>query len=233
MSLIERLLTRRATRSGSDDQIVGHVTGITPTMLDSAALAGVLPPGGILPPGGVGGDGAAGGDATGVTDLPVVGRRGRGLDRAETVLHDQVAQKILGYWLQNRHQVLFPLTVNFRSIEPAQRALLARWMAVALLAGHLAAGDHDRLAAREWLASVGADTDTLGMFALALDETPPLHAVLHAVQATPGLAAYAYVVALIALGQRELTSQFFLEYLAARLALPSNVVRSANRRYRR
>ena len=212
------------TRSGQSEMLVSHATGLPAALLDAAvadtATAGTP-----------GHDGPAS-----LPEAPEVaraaGRRGRGLDRADIVIADQIAGKILGFWLQNRHQTLFPLTVNLRTVAPAAARTLARFAAASLLAG--AAGDEgERTHLRDWLEGAGADAPTLAAFTDALADPAALSTLLHEVSASTGLPAYAYVAALVALGQRDVTAQLFLEYLAARLALPTTVVRSANRRYRR
>ncbi len=157
----------------------------------------------------------------------VQGRRDRVLADGPQMVADSLASKVLHGWLQNRHQTLFPLTVNLRSLRPEQGEVLAQWLAVAALATHGMGGS-----AREWLASVGADAPVLAGFDVALASPPPLHAALASV-AHAGLAAYAYVAALIATDPRDPATQPFLDYVAARLALPTTVVRSAVRRYRR
>lgn len=66
----------------------------------------------------------------------------------------------------------------------------------------------------------------------ALASPPALSRVLDEVSAA-NMGAYAYVAALVALGTRDTAGELFLDYLATRLNLPTTVVRSANRRYRR
>ena len=214
MSVLERLLRARSpVRSGQADALTAHATGITPGLLDAAATGDAAPE--IAP------DVAA-----------TAGRRGRGLDRAEDVLKDGLAQKVLGFWLQNRHQTLFSLTVNFRTLDPEAAALLAQWSAAALLAA--APADRDAPgAARSWLAGAGADPAALDAFDAALVSPPSLDALLAAIAAHRSLSATAYVAALVALGQRDPAARFFLEFVAARLGLPSTVIRSANRRFGR
>jgi uncharacterized membrane protein YebE (DUF533 family) len=147
------------------------------------------------------------------------------------VVAESLGAKVLHAWLQNRHQTLYPLAVNFRTIEPGQAALLAQMMAVALLADAPPLDPAQAEAAAAWLRSVGADDAAQAALRAALEAPPPLSRLLHEVQQADA-AAYAYVVALAA-GGRDLASRLFLDYLAARLGLPASVVRSANRRYRR
>ena len=157
----------------------------------------------------------------------VQGRRDRVLADGPQIVAEGLAEKVLHGWLQNRHQTLFPLTVNLRSLRPEQGEVLAQWLAVAALATH-----ETGQTARDWLASVGANAALVARFDTALADPPPLHTALGNV-AHSGLAAYAYVAALVATDPRDPATSPFLDYVAARLALPTTVVRSAVRRYRR
>lgn len=159
------------------------------------------------------------------------GRRDRALAGGHQVLVEGVSEKLLHAWLQNRHQTLFPLTVNLRALDPDQAAALAGWAAVSAHATRSPAeAGRGAEAAREWLRSVGADAATLAALDAAIAGAPPLDRALAAVH---GLAAYAYVAALVLTDPRDPAAQPFLDYVAARLALPATVVRSAVRRYRR
>lgn len=159
------------------------------------------------------------------------GRRFRSLPSAETVLTEAIASKILHGWLQNRHQTLYPLTLGLRNLGPEKAATLAQMLAVALLSGpDLSQAQQD--AALSWFTSVGADEAAHAVFAEAMRDPPATSRVLATVQQQE-IAAQAYVAALIAVDQRSPSGRLFLSYLAARLALPYAVVRSAERRYRR
>ncbi len=199
-SLLERWFGGRTQRDGGSAVLEAPVTGFVPAAL-SAATEPAAP--------------------------AARSRRDRALGGAGDVLLEVLAEKVLHGWLQNRHQTLFPLTVNLRAMPASQAAVLAEMMAVAALAG----GGH-AAAARAWFTQAGADPDALSALDRALVEPPALNRVLAAV-AAEGLAAYAYVVALVSLDMRDPASMHFLDFLAAKLALPTTVVRSANRRYRR
>lgn len=174
-------------------------TGIPPTLLDAATLA-----------------------------VPAnTGRRGRALATGEQALVDGAAAKVLHGWLQNRHQTLFPLAVNLRTMPTQDARTLMRWMAAAALTGGAPRPER----ARGWLAGVGAPPDALSALDDAFAHPPPLHeALAGVVQAR--LSAYAYVAAIVALEPHDPATAPFLDYAATRLALPAQVVRSANRRYR-
>lgn len=152
----------------------------------------------------------------------------------QAMLREAVLAKVLNGWLQNRHQVLFPLSVNLATLDLERRATLARITAIALLADDDQTPAHDEreARARRWLAAAGADPATLAALDTALADPPATSRTLDAV-AAQDLAPYAYVAALVALDTRDAAGLHFTEYLAARLALPATLVRSANRRYRR
>lgn len=163
-------------------------------------------------------------------DMPPPARRLARMAEPDTVIREALSQKILLGWMQNRHQTLFPLTVNLRRLAPGQAGLLLQAVAVALAASGPV--DPARMEhATAWLASVGASADQISGFAGALRDPPPLDRLMRDVQ-DADLGAYAYAMALAVMDQREAANQHFVEYLAARLGLPTNVVRSVNRRYR-
>lgn len=149
-------------------------------------------------------------------------------------IDESVLSKVLHGWLQNRHQTSFPLALNVRTLDGRQRETLARVTAVLLLAEH---GHHRspadlarETAARRWLVGVGAEPDTLEVLDEALLDPPAISRVIDAVLEC-GLASYAYVAALICLDSRNGSGLHLTKYLAARVALPTTLVRSANRRY--
>ncbi len=163
------------------------------------------------------------------------GRRDRALDGGDRVVLASLAEKTLHGWLQNRHQTLYPLTINLRQLGPEQGAVLAGWAAVTLLAmpADQAGSDQSRQATtRAWLVSAGASGETTGAFDRALANPPPLNQAAARV-IEHGVAPHAYVASLIALDPSHPVTAPFLDYAAARFALPSTVVRTATRRYRR
>ena len=203
--LLARLFGEPAQRDGQAAALEAHATGIGPALVE--------------------GDGASRPGATG-------SRRQRPLALPRETLTESLAQKVLNAWLQNRHQTLYPLTVNLRTLDAGRKALLARTMAFAMLAGGARASAERIEAALAWLGQAGGGGDVQRAFRAALDAPEPLSTLVREVQ-DAGLTAYAYVVSLVATDPRDDAGQLFLDYLAARLALPANVVRSADRRYRR
>ncbi len=159
------------------------------------------------------------------------GRRQRSLALPREVLQESLAQKVLNAWLENRHQTLYPLTVNLRTLDAGCTALLARLMAAVMLAGARALEEGRVEAVMAWLGQVGGGDEVRRALSAALQAPEALSTLVHEAL-NNGMAAYAYVVALVATDPRDHAGQLFLNYLAARLALPPEVVRSADRRYR-
>jgi len=140
-----------------------------------------------------------------------------------------LGQKILHGWSQNRQQTLFPLTVNLRTLAPDARDLILRATAAAMTA---TAPPTPREPIRAWLASVGAAEADLARLNAALAAPEPLASLLDALLAAH-LGPYAYAVSLATTDRHSQAGPLYLEYLAARLAVPANIVKSVNRRYAR
>lgn len=162
--------------------------------------------------------------------LPAL-RRERSLGGGDVILREVLAEKVLHGWMQNRYQVLFPLTVNLRTMQPGRAALLTAMMAAAGLAGG-GAIEGLRERGRVFLRSAGGDAAVIAAFEQALAEPPALSTVVAGLLQA-GMGAYAYVAALVVLEARDPVGERFLDYLVLRLGLPTAVVRSANRRYGR
>lgn len=162
--------------------------------------------------------------------LPAV-RRERALGGGDVILREVLAEKVLHGWMQNRYQVLFPLTVSLRTMQPGRAALLTSMMAAAALAGG-GAIDGPMERGRVFLRAAGGDAEAVAAFEQALADPPALSTVVVGMMEA-GMGAYAYVAALVVLDARDAVGELFLQYLALRLGLPTAVVRSANRRYRR
>ncbi len=205
--VFDRLLLRLRPRDGVSASLESLATGI-----DLAAF----PPEADPPP-----------------PVAGVGRRERPVGGGEDVVLAAMSEKVLHAWLQNRHQTLYPLSLNFRVLREEQQETLAGLLAIALLAGRPVrdlTGESDRL--RGWLTSVGAGAATLAIFQNALEAPPSLGHQLERIVAQD-VAAYAYVIGIIASDARFPATLRFLDYLEARLDLPTAVVRSAARRYGR
>lgn len=142
-----------------------------------------------------------------------------------------LAQKVLDGWLQNRHQTLVPLAMNLGRLDPDQIDVLVNFAAVALLGG-ASSTDAGRHVVTRWLRALGADEPALDAFDRAVSQPRPLSLLLHAVR-EQDLGPYAYAAAVVASDQHEVAGRLFSNYVAARLALPADAVRSIDRRYRR
>ena len=158
------------------------------------------------------------------------GRRGRGLGVPQEILDRCLSQKVLHGWLQNRHQVLVPLTFRLGRLEPGDIDLLMRFTAVALLNGSTADAASQPPVER-WLQDIGADDSAVSVFRAAIAAPAPLSFLLASVRERE-LAAYAYAAAVVAADTQEASGRLFANFIAARLGLPADAVRSIDRRYR-
>ncbi len=149
--------------------------------------------------------------------------------RPEAILQESLATKVMHGWLENRQQTLYPLVLNLRNLSGHERALLAEAMAAAVAAGRAPPAERGG-AAEQALARLGAGEEEARRLADALDCPRPVHELLAEIQ-DAGLGPHAYAASLLAADSREPASRAWLGYLAARLALPPEVVVSLNRRY--
>ncbi|SDE45148.1 Protein of unknown function [Belnapia rosea] len=159
------------------------------------------------------------------------GRRRRSGPPPQRIIEEALSQKALHAWLQNRHQTLFPLTLNLRSLDAAGRELLVHIMVAAAEAdGGIDRDEQGRIL--EAITATGGEEAERRLLPEALRQPRPLAHLLRQVQETH-LSAYAYAASLLTLDQHSRVNQAYLEYLAARLGLPAEVTNSLNRRYRR
>jgi uncharacterized protein DUF533 len=145
----------------------------------------------------------------------------------QRVLREVLATKALHAWLQNRHQTLFPLTLNLRVLDPGARALLVRLVAASAAMALDGGAEPGRLGAA--LDGAGAGEAERRLLAEALAAPAPLPPLLDALREA-GLGAYAYAAALLALGRRGPVECAWLDFLAARFALPAEVTGDLERR---
>ena len=183
--------------------------------LDLRRLFGITPPP----------DGQAGVlESEAIAEAPVEAPRPtqhRPPPRPDSVIQAALAQKVLHGWMQNRHQTRYPLVLNFRNTTEGETALL-----LAMVRGALAAVDPGPAAfqrAQDWVATVGGDLQPSPGTDLAATPIDRLHAAR--------LAPQAYAACAGSLGRRSTTARRYLDFLAARLALPDDVARSLNRRF--
>ena len=159
------------------------------------------------------------------------GRRGRRLGVPQEILDRSLSQKVLHGWLQNRHQVLVPLTFRLGRLEPDDVELLMRFTAVALLNGSTADAASQRPVER-WLHDIGAADAAVAGFRAGLASPAPLSTLVAKLRERE-LSAYAYAAAVVAADTQEASGRLFANFIAARLGLPADAVRSIDRRYRR
>ena len=147
------------------------------------------------------------------------------------VLQEVLAAKVLNAWLANRHQTLFPLTLNLASLDPPARLLLMRMVALSVLAGGVqpSPAERDRLWAE--LGSIGAGQAERAAFETELAAPTPLPPLLTALQEAH-LGPHAYAASLLVLNRQAGTSRSWLDFLAARFGLPPEVVLGLQRRRR-
>jgi uncharacterized membrane protein YebE (DUF533 family) len=158
-------------------------------------------------------------------------RRRRTGPQPQRIVEEALSQKALHAWLQNRHQTLFPLTLNLRSLDAAGRELLVHIMVAAAEAdGEVDQDEQDRIL--QALDATGGGETERRLLPEALRQPSPLAQLLRQAQDTH-LGAHAYAASLLALDQHSRVNQAYLDYLAARLGLPAEVTNSLNRRYRR
>lgn len=157
-----------------------------------------------------------------------IDRRHRDIAPGRRQILDAVGQKVLHGFLQNRHQTLMPLSVNLASLAGAERVAVARFAAVAVLAGGAAEAPRP---VRAWLIASGADEETLATFEDALRTPPPLTLALAGLT-TPEMDLIAFILCLVAAREGGAAASAFADYVAAARALPSTLVRAAERRYR-
>ena len=165
------------------------------------------------------------------TGMEVVGLRDRRLGLPAEILDRALAQKVLNGWLQNRHQVMLPLTFRLGRLGAEAVEVLMRFTATALLDASQA-DEAARRGVERWLGEIGADEAALATFRAALAAPTASSTLLKAVRAQ-GLEAYAYAAAVVAADLRDPAGYFYASYVAARLGLPADMVRSIDRRYRR
>ena len=163
------------------------------------------------------------------TAAPAPAQRLRLATRPEAILQESLATKVLHGWLGNRQQTLYPLVLNLRNLNGHERALLAEVMAATVTAGRAPPAERGQ-AALQALARLGAGEEEARRFAAALDRPRPVHELLAEIQGA-GLGPHAYAASVLAADTREPASRAWLGYLAARFALPPEVVVSLNRRY--
>ncbi len=147
------------------------------------------------------------------------------------ILDRSLSEKVLGGWLQNRHQVLVPLTFRLGRLEAPDVDLLMRFGAVSLLNAS-AAGTSAQRSLERALRDIGATEAAVGRFRAALENPEALSSMIAAIRERE-LSPYGYAITVMAADDRLPAGRLFADFIAARLELPADAVRSIDRRYRR
>jgi uncharacterized membrane protein YebE (DUF533 family) len=139
-----------------------------------------------------------------------------------------LAQKVLNAWLRNRHQLLFPFTVDLRRLDVRETELVIH----AMIAAALADGSMD---GKERTRMEAALDLTGGSGASILDDVLQHPRSLNEIVAEAQdakTAALIYAATLLVVDRSRPVNRYYLKYLAARLQLPDELVGSLRQRYR-
>lgn len=140
-----------------------------------------------------------------------------------------VAEKILQAWLRNRYQLLFPFSMDLRKLEPTQVVLFIKAMLAAIDAE---GGTEQR--ERERISAALQRLDDSGDFRNCVEDAfarpEPLHELLRGVRDVRE-AALVYAASLTVLDARKIVNRRYLDYLAARLNLSSELISSLEPRF--
>lgn len=140
-----------------------------------------------------------------------------------------LAAKVLRGHLANRHQLLDPPPAGLANLDRAQTELLIRAMvAAARASGEMTARERKRIFRA--MSALGSGEAERRFLAAALDSPLPLEELLREVR-DEQTAARVYAASLLAIDRHERVNRAFLHYLAARLALPPEVVAMLYRRF--
>jgi len=165
-----------------------------------------------------------------LSDTSVAQARHEQRRRRRDSIEAEVSAKLLGAHLANRHQISYPLTLDFRSLSSDQTACLVDVVSAAIAAdGEPSPARVDR--AVERLHRIGADDAAIERLQAGRGAATPLGELVRQVHAQDK-AAHAYAVAILTADARSPVSALFLAYLAARLGLTPQVIGSLNRRFR-
>ncbi len=159
----------------------------------------------------------------------VQGARGEAMRRQREAGLRVLSAKLLGAHLANRHQISYPLALDFRTLSEEDRDLLLDAATLASVSGGEGEAVLEGAAAR--LARQGADEAMLERLRLRSADPPALNAIVARARRLDR-AAHVYAASLLAAGSRSAPGRLYLSFLAARLGLSGEVVGSINRRYR-
>lgn len=156
---------------------------------------------------------------------PLPPRGGQGAEMLELL-----AAKVLQAHIQNRHQLMDAPPADLGDLGPEDAAMMVRAMLAAAHAdGGLDPREMGRIRGALRTSKLG-EADKAALEAEAA-EPPCLEPLLCAAAGTK-LASRFYAVSLVALGEADKVSLAYLNYLAARLDLPADLVVRYKRRFR-
>jgi hypothetical protein len=134
-------------------------------------------------------------------------------------LREAIAAKVLAGWAANRQQVAVPLALNLGRMEAAARGLVL----AAMVAGVYATGEDP--------ARLPRAVERLRGDPAELPEAPDVLRLVAAIEAA-GLGAHAYAATSAVLDRGRPAARAWLDWLAARFALPPALLAGLARRYR-
>ena len=143
---------------------------------------------------------------------------------------DVIAAKILVDWLRNRQQLLAPYSLDLAKLDPQQAEVVIHAMVAAARAdGSLDGGERSRIEAA--LRRLTQDENQRAALAATLEKPRALPDVLVEVRDLQ-TAALVYAASLAVVDQRERVNRYYLRYLATRLKVPRDVVKTIEQRFR-
>lgn len=178
-------------------------------------------------PGDAGGSSAdSSGDAG--SDAAQAGRAAGPPSHDDTAV-EVIAAKILIDWLRNRQQLLVPFKLDLQKLEAQQVDTLMHAMVSAAQADGAADGkERERLAGA--LQILNPTEEHRAALSGAIEHPRPLPEVLAQVPDVRA-GALVYAASILAVDRRKLVNRQYLRYLAARLQLPRELVRTLEQRY--
>jgi uncharacterized membrane protein YebE (DUF533 family) len=145
----------------------------------------------------------------------------------ESIVH-VLAAKIFVDWLRNRQQLLVPLAIDMRKLEPPIAETIVHAMVAAAQAGG-AGGERERVQAG--LRTLRGSEEHAALASAAIERPKALAQVLAGVPDVQ-TAALVYAGTLLVVDRRKFVDRQYLRYLAARLHLPRETARSLEQRFR-
>ena len=141
-----------------------------------------------------------------------------------------LAAKILIDWLRNRRQLLAPFTLDLQKLGPSEVEVLIQAMISALRAdGEHAGKERERIDGA--LQILNASAEQHASVERLLERPQALPEVLARVSDTESR-ALVYAASLVAIDARKLVNRLYLRYLATRLQLPDELVKTLGQRFR-